>query len=76
MKTYINSIEDVEDEEDLNLKIVRKKSKKTQEVFEDQTFIEYTLMDFKNFEELNKFKNMKSLSLINQNITSIEVRLK
>ena len=40
---------------------------------EDDSFIEYILMDFRNFENLNKFKNMKSLSLINQGITSIEV---
>ena len=40
---------------------------------DDDVFIESILMDFKNFGDLNKFKNMKSLSLINQGISNIEV---
>jgi hypothetical protein len=35
--------------------------------------IEFILLDLKNFEELNRFKNMKSLTLSTQNIKSIEV---
>ncbi len=38
--------------------------------------IEFILMDFKNFDDLNKFKNMKSLTLIQQGIKSIDVNLK
>lgn len=40
---------------------------------DDESFIEYILMDFRNFEDLNKFKNLQSLSLIQQGITTIEV---
>lgn len=65
--------DELEEDEDVNLKIVRKKSRKTNDTLENQSFIEFILMDFKNYEELNKFKNMRSLSLINQYVTSIEV---
>lgn len=41
---------------------------------DDDPFIEYIQKDLKNFEDLNKFKNMKSLSLINQGVTSLEVK--
>ena len=41
--------------------------------FEEQELIEFILMDFKNSLELNKFRNMTSLSLIQQNINSLEV---
>lgn len=41
--------------------------------FEEQENIEFILMDFRQPEELNKFKNMKSLSLIQQNISSLKV---
>ena len=41
--------------------------------FEEQENIGFILMDFKHPEELNKFKNIKSLSLIQQNISSIKV---
>jgi hypothetical protein len=40
---------------------------------DDESFIEYILMDFRNFQDLNKFKNLQSLSLIQQGMTSIEV---
>ena len=42
---------------------------------DNEPFIEYILMDFRRFEDLDKFKNMKSLSLIQQGITSLEVIL-
>jgi hypothetical protein len=38
----------------------------------ENVYIEYILMDLKNFEELHKFKDMKSLALINQNIKDME----
>jgi len=41
--------------------------------FEEQENIEFILMDFRQTKELNKFKNMKSLSLIQQNISSLKV---
>lgn len=40
---------------------------------EEQEFIEFILMDFRQFDELNKFTKMKSLVLVQQNIKSIEV---
>ena len=40
---------------------------------EEQEFIEFVLMDFRQLEELNNFSNMKSLSLIQQNIKNISV---
>jgi len=45
-------------------------------IFEEQENVEFILMDFKQPEELNKFKNMKSLSLIQQNISSLKVIIK
>lgn len=44
--------------------------------FEEHENIEFILMDFRQPEELNKFKNMKSLSLIQQNISSLKVIFK
>lgn len=41
--------------------------------FEEQEVIEFVLMDFRQPDELNKFVNMKSLSLVQQNIKSINV---
>ncbi len=41
--------------------------------FEEQEIIEFVLMDFQQLEELNKFTNVKSLSLVQQNIKSINV---
>jgi len=43
--------------------------------FEEQEVIEFVLMDFRQPEELNKFVNMKSLTLVQQNIKSINVNL-
>lgn len=42
-------------------------------LFEEQENIEFILMDFKQPEELNKFRNMKSLTLVQQNISSLKV---
>ena len=41
--------------------------------FEEQETIDFILMDFKNPKELENFKNMKHLTLIQQNISSIKV---
>lgn len=41
--------------------------------FEEQESIEFILMDFRQLEDLNKFSNMKSLTLVQQNIKSISV---
>ena len=41
--------------------------------YEDKELIEFILMDLKDPQEFNKFKNMKSLSLIQQNIKSLNV---
>jgi len=43
--------------------------------FEEQESIEFVLMDFRQPEELNKFSNMKSLTLVQQNIKSINVKI-
>jgi len=40
---------------------------------ENQEFVEFVLNDFKNPAVLKTFKNMKSLSLVGQNLNSIEV---
>ncbi len=40
---------------------------------EEQENIEFILMDFRQPEEINKFKNIKSLSLVQQNITTLKV---
>jgi hypothetical protein len=42
--------------------------------FEEQETIDFILMDFKGPRELSIFKNMKHLSLIQQNINSIKVK--
>jgi hypothetical protein len=65
--------------EKIEKKDKRKKNRKenTEEIpFEEQEFIEYCLMDFRGVEELHKFKNIKSLSLIQQNIKSFTVIIK
>jgi len=58
-------------------KLIKKESlldSKTENVpFEEQESIEFVLMDFRQPEELNKFSNMKSLTLVQQNIKSINV---
>ena len=43
--------------------------------FEEEENVEFILMDLKNFDDLNKFQNMKSLTLIQQGIKSIEVKI-
>lgn len=43
---------------------------------EDMEFIEFVLGDFHNMNELNQFKKMTSLSLINQNISSLNEVIK
>ena len=56
--------------------IIKKKSKKEYNnpiILEEQENIEFILLDLKNFDDLNKFKKMKSLALNTQNIKSIEV---
>lgn len=40
---------------------------------DDDFFCEFILMDFRNLDDLNTYTNIKSLTLINQGITSIEV---
>lgn len=58
-------------------KVLKKESlldSKTENMpFEEQECIEFVLMDFRQPEELNKFSNMKSLSLVQQNIKSLNV---
>jgi hypothetical protein len=54
----------------------KKKTKKEYNnpiILEEQENIEFILLDLKNFEDLNKFKKMRFLSLNTQNIKSIEV---
>jgi hypothetical protein len=78
-----------EDAEDFSYIVEKKKEKKRKipkkELIEnvanpvkpitEEENIEFILMDFKNFEELNKFKNIKSLTLIQQGIKSIDVKI-
>jgi hypothetical protein len=70
--------DDTEEISDEELVVTDKKKKgrrvSTAICFEEQENIEFILLDLKNFDELGKFKNMKSLSLMTQNIKSIEVR--
>jgi hypothetical protein len=40
----------------------------------DEENVEFILMDFKNFDELNRFKYIKSLTLIQQGIKSVDVK--
>lgn len=72
----IEDDEDMPEEKPEKQEKVKKNKKSTQDVvvnFEDQKSIEFILMDLKSLDEINKFKNMTSLSLIQQNIKSIEV---
>jgi hypothetical protein len=70
--------EDTEEmsDDDFKPEKIKKKNRKEHNPpsFEEQSNIEFILIDLKNFEELNKFKNMKSLSLMTQNIKSIDVK--
>jgi hypothetical protein len=68
-----------DDTEEISEDEIETKKKKVKKLgnnniaFEDMEEIEFILLDLKNFEELNRFKNMKSLTLSTQNIKSIEV---
>ena len=42
---------------------------------ETQEILEYALNDFRDFPSLNKYKNLKFLTLNNQNIQSIDVKI-
>jgi hypothetical protein len=63
--------------EKIEKKDKKKKNRKenTEEIpFEEQESIEFCLMDFRGVQELQKFKNIKSLTLIQQNIKSFSVK--
>lgn len=73
-------MDDLEDGEEFNSNVIKTKKKRRNTETnlsnpDEAEFVEYVLMDLRNPEELNKFKNMKYLSLIQQGIQSIEVKI-
>jgi hypothetical protein len=81
LEKTINQIDKISTQPKFNKNVKHEKKKKknrkenTEEIpFEEQEFIEYCLMDFRGVEELQKFKNIKYLTLIQQNIRSFTVR--
>lgn len=85
MKKNHKTIQDSEDyegekSEDYSISSKRNKNQKNPEnasvsviPFEEQENIDFILMDFRQPKYLDKFKNMKSLTLIQQNINTLKV---
>ncbi len=71
---------EIEKEKSTEKKLTKKKKKRKGDdtnlyQLENQVFVEFVLNDFKDFNTLKGYKNLKELSLISQNIKNLVVKL-